>query len=336
MSFCISKVGPQPCLFFIAQLHYTFTNTCISQHSIGCFVRIKDIYPEHYMEKAPKDYSSISPSAKSLLMMKGYTQIPYAHQTARLMHGPEIFNLSFDDKDFGFWARVVHFEARYWSIDQLLKETTATNILELSSGFSLRGLDMCKKSKVHYIDTDLPEIITTKKHMIEEMDIEDGMIGKLELLPLNALDEKAFLGITERFDNTPLTIVNEGLLMYLGIEEKKQLCASIHRVLKQRGGQWITADIYIKRPTELQNVLPQSKQEAEFFEQHKIEENKFDSYEAAKTFFEDAGFEFLKEAVIDYSQLSATPHLISTLPPEARGQKGGPPKIQATWMLRAV
>lgn len=287
------------------------------------------------MESPRKDYSSISPSAKSLLMMKGYTQIPYAHQTAQLMHGPEVFNLNFDDKDFWFWARVMHFESRYWSIDQLLKETEATNILELSSGFSLRSLDMCRKSKVHYIDTDLPDIIATKKQMISELGIETGLEGKLELLPLNALDEKAFSDIMTRFDNGPLTIVNEGLLMYLGIEEKKQLCSYIHKALKQHGGQWITADIYIKRPAEVLDMMPQSKQETQFFEQHHIEENKFDSYEAARIFFEDAGFEFVKEAVTDYSQLSAMPHLISTLPPEARDKKGGPPKIQATWMLKA-
>lgn len=288
------------------------------------------------MESPRKDYSTISPSAKSLLMMKGYTQIPYAHQTAQLMHGPEVFNLNFDDKDFWFWARIMHFEARYWSIDQLLKETDATNILELSSGFSLRSLDMCRKSNVHYIDTDLPDIIATKKQMINELGLETDLEGKLELLPLNALDAKAFSDITARFEDGPLTIVNEGLLMYLGIAEKKQLCSYIHKVLKQRGGQWITADIYVKRPAEMQDMIPQSKQETQFFEQHHIEENKFDSYEAARTFFEDAGFEFVKEAVTDYSQLSAMPHLISTLPPEAMDNKGGPPKIQATWMLRAV
>src|SRR5689334_17213414 len=97
------------------------------------------------MPQEQKDYSSVSPSAKSLLLMKGYTNIPYAKETAALMQGPEVFGLDFDNKDFWFWIRVMHFEVRYWSIDQLLKQTDVRNILELSSGFSFRGLDLCDK-----------------------------------------------------------------------------------------------------------------------------------------------------------------------------------------------
>src|SRR5215510_3562672 len=89
-----------------------------------------------------KDFSSVSPSAKSLLLAKAYTNIPFAKETAALMDRDEIFDLSFDENDFWFWIRVMHFELRYWSIDQLLKETSERNILELSSGFSFRGLDL--------------------------------------------------------------------------------------------------------------------------------------------------------------------------------------------------
>ena len=91
------------------------------------------------MMSQEKDYSTISPSAKSLLLMKGYTNIPYAKETAALVDGSEVFDLSFDDKDFWFWMRVMHFESRYLSIDQLLAETNNRYILELSSGYSLRG-----------------------------------------------------------------------------------------------------------------------------------------------------------------------------------------------------
>ena len=82
-----------------------------------------------------KDFSSISPSAKSLLMMKGLTTIPYAAETAALVHGDEVFGLDFANKDFWFWIRVMHFENRYRTIDQLLQYTGSKNILELSSGF---------------------------------------------------------------------------------------------------------------------------------------------------------------------------------------------------------
>jgi O-methyltransferase involved in polyketide biosynthesis len=184
----------------------------------------------------------------------------------------------------------MHFELRYWSIDQLLKLTNYSRILELSSGYSLRGLDLCvNDAGVHFIDTDLPEIIATKQQMIDQLQLAKDVKGKLELLPLNALDEQAFNATVNRFSDGPLAIVNEGLLMYLNLEEKKQLCKTIHSTLKQRGGCWITADVYVKRSAEMQASLPQSKSEATFMEQHNIEENKFDNYEAAENSLKNRG-----------------------------------------------
>jgi len=288
-------------------------------------------------QEEQKDYSSISPSAKSLLLMKGYTNIPFARQTAALMQGPEVFDLSFDDKDFWFWIRVMHFEHRYWSIDQLLRQTNSRNIVELSSGYSFRGLDLCTKDEnIHYIDTDLPQVVDTKRDMMSRLHLDKDIRGKFELLALNAMDEQAFKGIVQRFDEGEFTIVNEGLLMYLNMEEKKRLCKTIRNILLQKGGCWITADIYVKRPEGMRANLPQSKSEAAFFEQHNIEENKFESYDDARIFFEEQGFELVKEAAPDYESLSVLPQLIKVLPEEARNSKEPPPKVQATWMLKAI
>lgn len=289
------------------------------------------------MAQEQKDFSSVSPSAKSLLMMKGYTNIPYAKQTAALMEGSEVFDLNFNDKDFWFWIRVMHFENRYWSIDQLLQQTESRNILELSSGYSLRGLDLCVKDEtVHYIDTDLEELVAVKQSMIDNLQLNKDVKGRFELLPLNVMDTQEFGNVVSRFEDGPLTIVNEGLLMYLNEGEKKQLCKTIHAILKQRGGYWITADIYVQRDAEATASMPQSKSEAAFLEQHNIEENKFKSYEAARAFFEAQGFELLKEAVPNYQELSVMPHLLKVLPEEVRNSKQPPPKIQATWMLKAI
>jgi len=289
------------------------------------------------MSEDQKDYSSISPSAKSLLLMKGYTNIPYAKETAALLQGPEVFDLSFDEKDFWFWIRVMHFENRYWTIDQLLKQTDAKNILELSSGYSFRGLDLCvKDTSIHYIDTDLPEVVAIKQNLINKLQLDQGIKGNFELLPLNALDKSDFNSVVSRFEDGPLTIVNEGLLMYLGIEEKRRLCKIIHSTLAKRGGCWITADIYTKRTSEIRATLPQSKSETAFFEKHNIEENKFENYETAEAFFRSEGFELVKEATPDYAKLSVMPHLLKVLPEEAKNRKEPPPKIQATWMLKPI
>ena len=57
----------------------------------------------------------------------------------------------------------MHFENRYWSIDQLLNDLTIINILEISSGYSFRSLEYTRQKAVHYIDTDLPDVIAAKK-----------------------------------------------------------------------------------------------------------------------------------------------------------------------------
>jgi len=289
------------------------------------------------MNQQPKDYSTISPSAKSLLLLKGYTNIPYARETAALMQGAEVFDLDFGAKDFWFWMRVVHFELRYWSIDQLLQQVDNKNVLELSSGYSFRGLALCAKDVgIQYIDTDLPEVVATKRDMMKRLQLGNDLKSPFELLPPNALDEPAFTSVVQWFVTGPLSIVNEGLLMYLNLEEKGRLCRTIHAILKQRGGCWITADIYVKRPAEMRVELPQSEGERRFFAQHHIEENKFDSYEAARAFFAEQGFEVVAEAVPDYQNLSVLPQLLAVLPEEARSHQQPPPKVQATWMLRAV
>jgi O-methyltransferase involved in polyketide biosynthesis len=281
-----------------------------------------------------KNYNTISPSAKSLLLLKGSTNIPFAKDVAALMVYPEPYHSPAENKGFGFWARVIHFENRYWSIDQLLNETEAINILELSSGYSFRGLDMANRKPIHYIDTDLEEVISLKKKFVASLEKDRPKPkGRLEILPLNALNEKQFNETVGRFPEGPVVIVNEGLLMYLNGEEKLTLSTLIHRTLKERGGCWITADIYIKRQ-ENGLRIEQTENEKEFFKQHRIEENKFDSFEAAEEFFNEAGFEKVREAQADHARLSALPHLIGSASAEQAEKMEKTSRIQATWMLK--
>ncbi len=49
-------------------------------------------------------------------------------------------------------------EARYKSIVHLIRSSGTTQVLELASGFSLRGLAMSENSDLVYVDTDLPGI----------------------------------------------------------------------------------------------------------------------------------------------------------------------------------
>jgi hypothetical protein len=55
-----------------------------------------------------RDLSSISPSAIWLLLMKGYTNIPFAREVAELLEYPNKYIPDFKKRDFTFRASTIH------------------------------------------------------------------------------------------------------------------------------------------------------------------------------------------------------------------------------------
>ena len=255
---------------------------------------------------------------------------------AELLEYPNKYVPDFKKRDLTFWAATYHFETRYWSIDHLLKDLTVKNILKLSSGYSFRSLEHAMQEGIHYIDTDLPGIIATKKEFIKNLTKNDSAINeKLELLPLNVLDRNNFYEIIDHFPKGEIAIVNEGLFTYLDRLEQKKLCSIIHDILMERGGCWITADIYLK------NKQPRfgfqfDDEIKSFNEQHDTESNSFESFNEAEMFLKEMGFEIDKEAKIKASELSSFKYLMKsiTFKQILKYKKIG--KIQATWRLKAI
>jgi hypothetical protein len=298
-----------------------------------------NLYPqrshmEQQVNQDERDFSTISPSARTLLLLKGITNIPFAKEAATIISQPETYAPDLSNTDLVFWGRAVHFESRYWSINQLMEGLPAKNILELSSGFSFRGLEAAKEHDVHYIDTDLPGMVDSKKQLIQSL--HPGTLkGTLELQPLNALDENSFMEIVSHFPEGEILIVNEGLLMYLNDEEKRKACGIIHKVLKARGGYWITADIYVKGITKIEGLKVNDELQ-QFLAAHQVEENKFDSFEAAQAFFESIGFIVDKEAEPNRDKLTTLPYLLQHATPQQLQELGKAGRIQTTWRLKVA
>jgi O-methyltransferase involved in polyketide biosynthesis len=282
-----------------------------------------------------RDFSTISPSAKWLLLMKGHTNIPFARQAAELIEYPDRYIPNFKKRDMTYWARTMHFEIRYWSIDQLLKDINTKNILELSSGYSLRGLDKIMQKDFHYIDTDLSEVIAAKAKLVSAIEKDLVTTGKLELLPLNVLDKKQFNEVVKHFSSGEIVIVNEGLLMYLDRTEKENLCRIIYDILKERQGYWIVADIYIKDPLPKTDLKIDNRLK-EYYKQQNIENNKFESFEEAGLFFKNMGFTVDKAARIKPWKLSSWRYLPRSLTIRQFFGLFKAGKIHATWRLRVL
>ncbi len=282
-------------------------------------------------------FGSISSSAKSLLLTKALTAIPFAKEAAGLIWGDNSILYSQERLlTIGFLLRLIHFEDRYWSIDRAITQIGIKNILEFSSGFSFRGLSMCRDPKICYIDTDLPQIIESKKTIVQELTKKfcNYPIDNLFLQALNVLDENAFVDIINRFQTYPIVIVNEGFLVYLDEVQKRKLCAIIHNSLNEREGYWITADIYIKN--EKQHTITKgfyNDQGKRFLTEHHVEENKFESFKAAEVFLKDCGFVIYKKIEPSTTQLSSI-KLLEKIPRLKLMDIKGKRKIRETWILK--
>jgi O-methyltransferase involved in polyketide biosynthesis len=241
------------------------------------------------MADGARDFSSISPSARALLITKSETSIPYAAEAARLAFGAEAVEAELAEMRrepvSGF--RRQHFEARYRSIDTLLAESGLTRVMELAAGLSFRGLAMAERPGVVYLDTDLPDIAALKADLVARLH-PAPLAGRLEVAPLEALHADAFRAAAARLAPGPLAVVNEGLLIYLDAAEKSRLAANVRAALRELGGVWITADVYVPNPPGIRPPLAPRAQE--FLQRHRVEQNKFAGWEAAERFFTGEGF----------------------------------------------
>jgi hypothetical protein len=122
--------------------------------------------------------------------------------------------------------------------------------------------------------------------------------------------------------------------MYLNKSEKENLCAIIRNTLKERGGCWITADIYVKLEALGITHLKFNDRLEQFLREHRIEENKFESFEDAESFFKKQGFIINKKAEPDVSRLTSLNNFLQSTTPEQIEQMRKAGSMQATWRLR--
>jgi O-methyltransferase involved in polyketide biosynthesis len=245
-----------------------------------------------------RDFSTIGPSARMLLVMRAQSDLPFARTAAEVLLGPERLeqDIARVAEPAGAELRLRHFVSRYRSIDTLLADSGATRVLELAGGLSLRGLAWAQRNAGTYLDTDLPDMVATKQRLIDELAVRP-LTGELRIGELNALDADAFRAAVASVPAGPIAIVNEGLLMYLDDADKQRLAANVRDALVARGGVWITADIYIQIAGS--SPVERTDRELEFLAAHRVEENKFASLAAAEAFFSAAGFAIVRRLPSD-------------------------------------
>lgn len=197
----------------------------------------------------PADASLISVTAKLAAYYRQFSDIPFATEVAKRIGADETFErilrehgLSRDE--LTFYAPM--FEARYKSVTQLILASGASQVLELASGYSLRGLDLTRSHPLRYVETDLPEVVATKLGLLEDLRRHHGIspVPQHLVTAADALDLEQVRAAAAVLDRRrPLTVLCEGLILYLSKAETERLATNIHALLGEfAGGCWITPD----------------------------------------------------------------------------------------------
>jgi O-methyltransferase involved in polyketide biosynthesis len=205
--------------------------------------------PLSYVCRLSADASLISVTAKVAAYYRQFSDIQFAAEVARRIGADEVFERilrehGLERDKLTFYAPM--FEARYKSITQVIFQSGASQVLELASGYSLRGLDLTRSHQLWYVETDLPEVVATKLGLLEDLRNHHGIspVSQHVVTAADALDFEQVRAATAVFDRRrPLTVLCEGLIMYLSKSETERLAMIIHGLLSEfAGGCWITPD----------------------------------------------------------------------------------------------
>jgi O-methyltransferase involved in polyketide biosynthesis len=252
-----------------------------------------------YARAVASDPARISVTAKLSAYYRKFSDIAFAAEVATLIGADAAFaelvrEHALEPDKLTFYAPM--FEARYKSVTQLIGECGATQVLELASGYSLRGLDLTQTSSVHYVETDLRDVVATKLELLEEVRRRHDLAPRPshEVTAADALDLGQLQRAAAGFDRgRPLMILCEGLVGYLTREETGRLTGNVQRLLGEfSGGWWMVPDFAFK--TELRSLPPERirlREAVTGITERQLDASAFEDADDLAAFVHRAGFE---------------------------------------------
>ena len=134
---------------------------------------------------------------------------------------------------------VANRESRYVALNNVALESGCSIIYDLPCGFVHRAFEMADKGKT-YVGGDLPEVIRSLRPVVGSMLSPDQKrkvrFSEVDVTNYQSVDD-ALKGL-----EGPVCVCTEGLFVYLNPSDKQTVIENIHRLLKKRGGCWITVD----------------------------------------------------------------------------------------------
>lgn len=241
------------------------------------------------------DFGRVSATAMGPVIGRGeFTDIPFAkeilsclQQRSRQPSG-EFLKGAREHASF--------FEARFKAVSRLVLEQRASQVLDLASGFSPRGLDPAFHG-LTYVEVDLPGMIAQKREIVTEL---LGTIpDHLKFCCASVLNHDELMQGLKYFRKEHVVVTSEGLLRYLTFEEKSQLASNVRQILSVYGGTWITPDIHLRKWSPERKLG--SAVDWSFSAQlgRDINANYFDDLGHARSFFESCGFQVEERPLLE-------------------------------------
>jgi len=191
-----------------------------------------------------QSHDKISPTAKIAAYFRSLSDIPFSKEIAGAIQAEQAARQMLGDKlpvMAKFQAPLI--EARYKTINAVLKNSEPEVILEFACGLLPRGLEFMQ-SDIDYIGTDLPDLVSESSSILSDIASRSGFLKeKLRFQPCNVLNKDEVNSAVSIFKGKKIAVCNEGLLMYLNMNEKAIMAENVREVLQGSDGTWITTDI---------------------------------------------------------------------------------------------
>lgn len=259
------------------------------------------------------DHTRVAPTAWGVSYLRTFSDIPLSQEFFNALN---VHIQAQGESDIATRASrdylAPQLEARYKLVDKLILEAGTSQVVELASGVATHGINLTRlNSDLRYVEVDLPDVVKEKRAVIEEVGIE--LPPNLKIEDGNALSEDDIRKAIAGFDrNQPLTVVNEGLMRYLSFDEKTVLAQTIHRLLSEYGGVWITPDVSLRQALAREDAVASGHtQGLKKTTGIDIDKNVFEDEQHAKEFFEGLGFEVERHSFLEVTDQLVSPNRLA-------------------------
>jgi len=128
---------------------------------------------------------------------------------------------------------------RHTLIDALLRLSGTRHVLELAAGLSRRGVTFSADPAFDYIEIDRPSVVAQKRQLLERTTAGQAALARTNFHLIGGDVKTVLLDQLCPPNGEPLSVIAEGLMMYLDADAQRSLGRSIADRLGQGGGTFV-------------------------------------------------------------------------------------------------